>query len=1126
MNILFVLYGDFTSNSANPLTLYARELRSAGHNCAITVPHGLETVHQHGELAFRPILYRDVLNKPKAVFPNGYPADVIHACTPREVVRRFVTEYMQRRPTPFIVLLEDNERWITLRALGLQDHNLVNETDWSIAQRLPDALSHPFRYDSFIGLADAAAAIQDKLKNEVPPWVPCETVMLGVDLQLFSPRPPDPSLRKRFGVADDERVIVYHGGLNGFTRAAIESLCKAIVLINHRGISCRLLRSGPVALDFLDQFPAGMASTISDLGVLCKADLPELLALADVFVQPGQKDPFEDQRLPGKLPEFLAMGRPVVLPDANIAHLFRDGIDAMLLRKGTAEEIADRCVELFWDSEKAETIGKAGRRLAEEYFDVRKQAQRLEHLYKLARDRFDLAVASVVWRGTDLEVPVTVRLIRKLTLLAESKNHGSEVEGMWLHTLAQSLGRLHQRLARLERGIDTQDAIATRDRMIAEMLDSASWRMTRPLRQAKSSIKRIRHLFEPFRVAGKQVAERVRFIREAYGHACQRYGGAWSTTSRVLAIVKREGLLGLKRQYIRYQRGNRYPEWIRLYDLLTDDMRAIIRSRIESLSYRPLISIVMPTYNPELRWLSAAIESVQQQLYPYWELCIADDASTDPNVRPMLERYADRDSRIKLFFRNVRGHISAASNSALELASGDYFALLDHDDLLSEHALFWVASEINRYPNVKLIYSDEDKIDVAGKRSDPYFKCDWNVDLFYSHNLITHLGVYRTDLVRTIEGFRVGYEGAQDYDLALRSIERIEANDIRHIPRVLYHWRMHPESTATGTGAKPYALDAGKRAISEHLERRGVCAQVQPLEHLGMYRVRYELSEPGPMASLIIPMRNELKLTQQCITSVLRRTTYGNYEILIVDNGSDDTEVLSYLQSLKNDSRIRIIRDDRPFSFPALNNNAVQEARGEVLALVNNDVEVISPDWLSEMVSHAVRTEIGAVGARLLYPNGTLQHGGVILGIGGVAGHANKKLPRYQYGYFARAVVIQSVSAVTAACLVIRKELYEKVGGFDENLKVAYNDIDFCLKIRAAGYRNLYTPYAELYHHESATRGYENTLEKRLRHEAEYRYIKQRWGNLLDNDPAYSPNLTLEIEDFSFAWPPRVASTL
>ena len=1126
MNILFVLYGDFTSNSANPLTLYARELRSTGHNCAIAVPHGLETVHQHGEIAFRPILYRDVLNKPKAVFPNGYPADVIHACTPREVVRRFVTEYMQRQPTPFIVFLEDNEQWIALRALGIQDHNLVNETDWSIAQRLPEALSHPFRYDSFIGLADAAAVIQDKLKSEVPPWVPCETVMLGVDLQSFSPRPPNPSLRRKFGVADDERVIVYHGGLNGFTRAAIESLCKAVVLINHRGISCRLLRSGPVALDLLNQFPAGMASRISDLGVLCKADLPDLLALADVFVQPGQKDPFEDQRLPGKVPEFLAMGRPVVLPDANIAHLFRDGIDAVLLHKGTAEEIAERCVELFWDREKAETIGKAGRRLAEEYFDVRKQALRLEHLYKLARDRFDLAAASVVWRGTDLEVPVTVRLIRKLTLLADSKNHGFEGDGMWLRTLAQSLGRLHQRLASLERGIDTQDAIATRDRMIAEMLDSASWRMTRPLRQAKSYMRRIRHLFEPVRVTGRQVGERVRFIREAYAHACQRYGGAWSTASRVLAMVKREGLLGLKRQYIRYQRGNRYPEWIRLYDLLTDDMRAIIRRRIAALSYRPLISIVMPTYNPELKWLSAAIESVQKQLYPYWELCIADDASTDPNVRPMLERYADRDSRIKLVFRNVRGHISAASNSALELAAGDYIALLDHDDLLSEHALFWVANEINRYPNVKLIYSDEDKIDVAGKRSDPYFKCDWNVDLFYSHNLITHLGVYRTDLVRTIEGFRVGYEGAQDYDLALRSIERIEANEIRHIPRVLYHWRMHPESTATGTGAKPYALDAGKRAISEHLERRGVCGQVQPLEHLGMYRVRYELPEPGPMASLIIPMRNELKLTQQCISSVLRKTTYSNYEIIIVDNGSDDTNVLKYLQSLKNDSRIRIIRDDRPFNFPALNNNAVQEARGDVLALVNNDVEVISPDWLSEMVSHAVRTEIGAVGARLLYPNGTLQHGGVILGIGGVAGHANKKLPRYQYGYFARAVVIQSVSAVTAACLVIRKELYEKVGGFDENLKVAYNDIDFCLKIRAAGYRNLYTPYAELYHHESATRGYENTLEKQLRHEAEYRYMKQRWGNLLDNDPAYSPNLTLENEDFSFAWPPRVASTI
>jgi len=317
-------------------------------------------------------------------------------------------------------------------------------------------------------------------------------------------------------------------------------------------------------------------------------------------------------------------------------------------------------------------------------------------------------------------------------------------------------------------------------------------------------------------------------------------------------------------------------------------------------------------------------------------------------------------------------------------------------------------------------------------------------------------------------------------------------------------------------------LDASKRAISEHLERRNVAGRVQRLEHLGMYRVRYELPMPMPLVSLIIPVRNELKLTQACITSILRKTTYDNYEILVVDNGSDDKRVLNYLQSLKSDPRIRIIRDDRPFNFPALNNAAVKEARGEVLALVNNDIEVISADWLSEMVSHAVRSEIGAVGARLLYPDGTLQHGGVILGIGGVAGHANKGLLRYKNGYFCRAVIIQSVSAVTAACLVIRKELYEKVGGFNEDLRVAFNDIDFCLKIREAGYRNLYTPYAELYHHESATRGYENTSEKQVRFEAESRYMKQRWGKLLLNDPAYSPNLTLEREDFSLAWPPRV----
>jgi GT2 family glycosyltransferase len=395
------------------------------------------------------------------------------------------------------------------------------------------------------------------------------------------------------------------------------------------------------------------------------------------------------------------------------------------------------------------------------------------------------------------------------------------------------------------------------------------------------------------------------------------------------------------------------------------------------------------------------------------------------------------------------------------------------------------------------------------------------VDLFYSQNMFSHLGVYRADLLNEIGGFREELEGSQDYDLALRCLERIEPKQIHHIPRVLYHWRMHAESTEKSGDAKSCALLAGERALNDHFQRQNVNARAE-LVGFG-YRVHHVLPDVPPLVSLIIPTRNGLQLIRQCVESILKKTTYPNYEILIVDNGSDDPATLQYFKELQSDPRIRVVRDDRPFNYSALNNAAVKLARGEVVGLLNNDLEVISPEWLSEMVSHALRPGVGAVGARLWYPNNTLQHGGVVIGLGGVAGHSHKHLPQKMSGYFWRASLIQSFSAVTAACLVIRKSVYEEVGGFNEDdLQIAFNDIDFCLRVREAGYRNIWTPYAELYHHESATRGYEDTPERQARFAKEVQYMKQRWGDTLLNDPAYSPNLTLGHDDFSLAWPPRV----
>jgi glycosyltransferase involved in cell wall biosynthesis len=564
---------------------------------------------------------------------------------------------------------------------------------------------------------------------------------------------------------------------------------------------------------------------------------------------------------------------------------------------------------------------------------------------------------------------------------------------------------------------------------------------------------------------------------------------------------------------------------VQRYDTLTEIDREKIKVKIACFENKPLISILMPVYNPPIAFFDEAILSVRNQLYPNWELCIADDVSTNPEVREILENHRQRDERIKIVYREINGHISAASNSALEIATGEWIALLDHDDLLPENALFWVVDAINQHPDVRLIYSDEDKLDTEGERLDPYFKTDWNIDLFYSQNMFSHLGVYYTELLNEVGGFRPGLEGAQDYDLALRCIEHITPTQIYHIPRVLYHWRVHAESTAQSSDAKPYAMLAGERALNEHFERQKINAKA---ELIGFgYKVRYALPESLPMVSLIIPTKNGLQLIQNCIESIINKTSYQNYEILVIDNGSDDSATLKFFDTLKTEKRVSVIRDARPFNYSELNNAAAKLAKGEVLGLLNDDLEVISPDWLSEMVSIALQQGVGAVGAKLWYPNKTLQHGGVILGLGvhRVAGHAHHQMPTGHHGYFGRASLISSFSAVSAACLVIQKTIYEKVNGLNEiDLKVGFNDVDFCLRLQEEGYRNNLSPDAELYHYESATRGVEDTPEKRERFSKEVLYMKQRWGDKLLRDPNYNPNLTLDHADFSLSWPPRVKS--
>ncbi len=592
---------------------------------------------------------------------------------------------------------------------------------------------------------------------------------------------------------------------------------------------------------------------------------------------------------------------------------------------------------------------------------------------------------------------------------------------------------------------------------------------------------------------------------------------------KAVSILRTGGFGALRAKLFADSYSANYEEWVRRFDTLTDKDREKIRSKVDNLRQNPLISVLMPTFNTPADCLRRAIESVIKQLYPNWELCIADDASTDPQVKLILEEYKALDSRIKVTYRQENGHISKASQSALELASGEYLALLDHDDELTEDALYQVVEEIGAHPDANLIYSDEDKIDRFGNRLNPYFKSDLNIEMLRVQNFICHLAVYKTELVRKLGGFREGVEGAQDWDLVLRVIDASAEGQVRHIPHILYHWRIIEGSTAQNTAGKPYVMKAQVRAVSDHLARRGLGqAKVEILEDISQLRVHYALPSPLPLVSIIMPTKDQAKLLRRCLQSILKLTTYKNYEILLVDNGSQEEDTFTLFKEFESDSRIRVIRDDSPFNYSRINNQATKLARGEIFAFLNNDLQVISPEWLSQMVSHVVQPDVGVVGAKLYFPNDAIQHAGVILGIGGVAGHSHKGRPRSDVGYWNRLVIPQNLSAVTAACAVVRKEVFEAVEGFEEReLSVAFNDVDLCLRIRQKGYLVVYTPYAELYHYESASRGYENTPEKFRRFEQEIENMKRRWARKLEHDPYYNPNLTLISEDFAYAFPPR-----
>ena len=554
-----------------------------------------------------------------------------------------------------------------------------------------------------------------------------------------------------------------------------------------------------------------------------------------------------------------------------------------------------------------------------------------------------------------------------------------------------------------------------------------------------------------------------------------------------------------------------YQIWIKKNEPNESGLEA---QRHQGFEYEPKISIITPVFNTRKKILIEMIESVISQIYANWELCIADGNSKEQDVREILQVYANKNNRINIRFLQENKGIVGNSNEALSASAGDFVTFLDHDDKLSPFALYEIVNAINKNPDSDFIYSDEDILSYNGrKRLKPHFKPDWSPDTLRSYNYITHLTVIRRDLLDKIGWFREGFDGSQDYDLILRATEH--AKKIIHIPKNLYHWRESKGSAAGNPFAKIYAYDAAKKALSEHLQRIGLKGEVYNSPLWGIYTIKYKI-EGNPMISIIIPNNNHAETLKKCVNSILDKSEYKNYEIIIVENNSEEKEIFDYYKEISKLNNVKIVEWNNPFNYSAINNFGVRHSGGEILLFLNNDTEAINNDWLERMLEHAQRKVVGAVGAKLYYPNHTIQHAGVILGIGGVAGHSHKDYDGKDFGYFNRLKITQNLSAVTGACLMMRKEVFTQVEGFDESYPYAFNDVDLCMKIRDKGYLIIFTPHAELYHHESKTRGYEDTPEKLKRFYKEIELFKQKWGNILEKgDPYYSPNLTLDKEDFS-----------
>ena len=553
-----------------------------------------------------------------------------------------------------------------------------------------------------------------------------------------------------------------------------------------------------------------------------------------------------------------------------------------------------------------------------------------------------------------------------------------------------------------------------------------------------------------------------------------------------------------------------YEAWLARHKV---DKRTLRRQKHAAFAQKPLISIVIPLYCTPLPYLKELLESVRRQSYENWQLCLAD-GSPDDKAKEFIEKHYGREKRIVYRKLEENGGISVNTNEAVALAAGEYLMLCDHDDTLEPDALYEIVKAIND-TGADVLYTDEDKVSMDGRHYfDPNFKPDFNLFRLRENNYICHIFVVKKSLTDETGLLRSEFDGAQDFDFILRCCEK--AQKITHIPKVLYHWRCHMDSTAADPSSKAYAYEAGRKAVREHYQRLGIDAKVEMTERPGWYRSHVKV-QGNPLISVIIPNKDHTDDLELCLFSMTRKSTYRDYEILIVENNSEKEETFEYYRKLPDRyPKARVLTWEKEFNYSAINNFAAKEAKGEYLLFLNNDVEILTPDWMEEMLQNCQQENVAAVGAKLYYPDDTIQHAGVVLGLGGIAGHIMCRASKEDPGYFGRMISVQEISAVTAACMMVKKSDFDAVGGLDETFQVAFNDIDLCMKFSAAGKKIIFTPYAELYHYESKSRGLEDTPEKQFRFDKEVKRFQEKWAQQLEmGDPYYSPNLSVTEGDCS-----------